>query len=141
MTDSAGGPAPAPAQTEIKRAKSIIRAEISQARLEVDLPALQTRYEEGARLEGGRQEFLLPLARLHEERDQSHEALTVWRRSFAEDIGMEAAYNIMRHAGDQDVAATVRESFGPESVALIERLLRDPIMPPGGRARHIAICG
>ncbi|MGI9505320.1 MAG: hypothetical protein ACR2RE_19955 [Geminicoccaceae bacterium] len=99
---------------------------------------------EGAKAQRGRGEFLLPLARLHEELGRSDEALRTWRALFFEDPSPEAAYQILRRGRGADTGAIrnkIEARFSEKARAAVDDLLERGPTPPRTPLRHLAICG
>ena len=96
---------------------------------------------EGAKARNRRGEFLLPLARLYEELGRSKEALQTWRALFAEDMSLEAAYQILRHGDAGAIRDRVGARFSARALAAVDSLLERGPTPPRTPLRHLAICG
>ena len=126
------------------RPLSAIRPEIRDAALTCDIERLERLLGEASRNGQRRQEFLLPLARLYEESGANEEALATWYESFADEPGLEAAFQILRHEPGKKHRLTrnrLRDAFSSQAVSVIEDLLRDDPRHANRNARHVAICG
>lgn len=126
------------------RPPSVIRREVREASLAADAVRLEHLLLEGAKAQRGRSEFLLPLARLHEELGRSDEALRTWRALFVEDPSPEAAYQILRRGPADDtgmIRDKIEQRFSEKACAAVDDLLERGPTPPRTPLRHLAICG